>query len=69
MTIDHFVPLQRGGANNQSNYLSACRLCQKRKGSMDPEVYCAQNRLDYDGLVKYLEGKMPAFLISHLQGD
>jgi hypothetical protein len=67
LTIDHFVPLQKGGANNQSNYLSACRLCQKRKGSMDPEKYCAEQDLDYEGLVKYLAGKMPAFLISHLQ--
>jgi hypothetical protein len=69
LTIDHFVPLQVGGSSSQENLITACRLCQKRKGSMDPQEYCEQHDLDYEGLVKYLDGKMPAFLIGHLQGE
>jgi hypothetical protein len=44
LTIDHFVPLEMGGENDTSNYLSACRKCNKDKGGEDPESFC--NRLD-----------------------
>lgn len=46
LTIDHFIPLELGGVNNQSNYLSACRRCNKNKGSIHPKVFC--------GLEKFL---------------
>ena len=36
LTIDHFTPLEMGGANDTSNYLSACRRCNKDKGGMAP---------------------------------
>lgn len=40
LTVDHFVPLELGGVNNTSNYLSACRRCNKNKGSADPKEWC-----------------------------
>lgn len=40
LTIDHFVPLEMGGVNDTSNYLSACRRCNKDKGSMSPQDWC-----------------------------
>ena len=43
LTIDHFTPLEMGGENNPSNYLSACRKCNKDKGGMEPGAWC--NRL------------------------
>jgi hypothetical protein len=55
LSIDHFIPLELGGDNNPSNYLSACRKCNKRKGSMHPKEYCQRHNLDYDYFVKYLE--------------
>lgn len=54
LTIDHFVPLEMGGKNDMSNYLSACRRCNKDKGGEDPRDYCLRNKLSYDLLVEYL---------------
>lgn len=44
LTIDHFIPLELGGVNNQSNYLSACRRCNKNKGSIDPKKFCTPQK-------------------------
>lgn len=68
LTIDHFIPLEMGGVNNTSNYLSACRKCNKDKGSMDPRDWCQLKRivkisetlttlLDYDAFVHYLANR------------
>ena len=54
MTIDHFTPLEMGGKNDSSNYLTADKKCNKLKGSMDPRVWCADRKLDYDFFVEYL---------------
>lgn len=56
MTIDHFVPLELGGENDESNYLSSCRGCNKKKGMMTPEAFCAMVGRDYEGLKTYLKG-------------
>jgi len=55
LTVDHFVPLEMGGVNDTSNYLTACRSCNKRKGGMDPKDFCAERKLDYDFFVGYLK--------------
>lgn len=52
MTIDHFIPLELGGANDDKNYLSACKNCNKDKGPQHPRDWC---KLDYDNLTEYLE--------------
>lgn len=54
LTVDHFVPLEHGGANDQSNYLTACRGCNKKKGNMKPEDFCNDTMFGYDYYVKYL---------------
>lgn len=54
LTVDHFLPLDLGGDNNPSNYLSACRKCNKRKGNIPPEDFLANNLNLYDYLVDYL---------------
>lgn len=54
MTVDHFIPLEMGGVNNTSNYISACRRCNKNKGSMDPQEFCKNTRHGYDFYVQYL---------------
>ena len=33
LTIDHRVPLSRGGLTNQDNLVTACRSCNQRKGN------------------------------------
>ena len=52
MTIDHFIPLELGGKNGPANYLSACRKCNKDKGSQDPKSWRPNQ---YEDLVRYLE--------------
>lgn len=52
LTIDHFIPLELGGANNQTNYLSACRRCNKDKGSSHPKDYLQKHK--YEILRDYL---------------
>ena len=53
-SMDHFIPLETGGANDTSNFLACCRGCNKSKGSMDPRDWCKLRKLDYDFFVNYL---------------
>lgn len=55
LTIDHWVPLELGGVNNPSNYLSACRRCNKDKGHMLPQDWCQQKGLNYDYYDRHLK--------------
>lgn len=54
MSIDHFVPLETGGKNDTSNFLTACKGCNKKKGSMDPHDWCLKIGKDYDWFLRYL---------------
>ena len=44
LTIDHYIPLELGGENDTSNYLSACRSCNKTKGSAEPEEFILRRK-------------------------
>lgn len=55
LTIDHFWPLEMGSLDEPSNYVSACRKCNKEKGKTNPETWCIERGLDFDFLVAYLE--------------
>jgi hypothetical protein len=44
MTIDHFYPLENGGKNDTSNFVSSCKPCNKNKGSQDPEAWFATRK-------------------------
>ena len=57
LTIDHFTPLELGGENNQSNYLSACRRCNKDKGSEEPMAFCDRRGISYSGLINHLANR------------
>lgn len=54
LTIDHFIPLELGGVNDTSNYLSACRKCNRQKGSSIPDEWCQLKGLDFEFFVNYL---------------
>ena len=54
LTIDHFVPLEQGGLNDTSNYLTLCRKCNKDKGSGDAQEWCNSVGLEYAEVVAYL---------------
>lgn len=58
LTIDHFWPLEQGGKNDPSNYLSACRKCNKDKGGMSPVAWCQLKKLSYVDLEEYLKSRV-----------
>ena len=66
LSVDHFVPLFMGGANNIDNYVSACRRCNKDKGNIDPVKYCSDHGMIYQEFVDYLSGKIGVTDFSHL---
>ena len=41
MTIDHLYPLELGGKNDVTNYVSSCKPCNKSKGSQAPDAWLA----------------------------
>lgn len=57
LSVDHFLPLDLSGANDPSNYLSSCRKCNKRKGSMHPKEWCRKIGVEYQFYVNYLKEK------------
>ena len=40
-TIDHVLPISRGGRNQRSNLVAACKGCNQAKGAMTAEEYAA----------------------------
>jgi uncharacterized short protein YbdD (DUF466 family) len=58
LTIDHWVPLELGGVNDTSNYLSVCRKENKDKGSMPPQDWCKLKGYDFDFYVEYLKNRV-----------
>lgn len=59
LTVDHWIPLELGGQNDQSNYISSCRNCNKKKGNMDPKDFCDTNKtlFSYAYYVTYLQNQ------------
>lgn len=43
-TLDHKIPLSRGGTNTISNVVPACRLCNQRKMRMTAREFLARQR-------------------------
>lgn len=58
LTIDHFWPLEDGGKNDPSNYISACRKCNKDKGGMSPVAWCQLKNLSYSVYDDYLKTRV-----------
>lgn len=49
-TLDHVLPISRGGRNQRSNLVAACLGCNQAKGAMTAEEY--QEARDTDGRPK-----------------
>jgi 5-methylcytosine-specific restriction endonuclease McrA len=47
MTLDHVIPLSRGGTNARHNLVVACQECNNRKGSWMPDDWLSE-RMDAD---------------------
>lgn len=75
MQVDHMVPLYNGGADNEENYVPACRMCNHYKSTYTVEklreqLGMLQERLRKDyiyrlalqyGLVREAENKVTFF--------
>ena len=46
-TLDHVIPLSRGGLNNDNNYVLACEPCNSKRGNSMPEVI-KQKGINYE---------------------
>lgn len=57
LTIDHFEPLELGGKNDPSNYLTACKACNKDKGSESAEAFCKRVRIGFEATKNYLAAR------------
>lgn len=44
MTIDHYIPLSKGGINTRGNIVAACSTCQSQKFNKMPEVFMDELR-------------------------
>lgn len=42
MTVDHIVPLSKGGANEMENYAAACEKCNTAKASLTESEFRAK---------------------------
>jgi hypothetical protein len=73
LTIDHWMPLELGGSNDTDNYISLCRACNKRKGSLHPLDFCnvaGISELEMSAWIRLMnKGELvpvPSHLITHL---
>lgn len=69
LTIDHWTPLEAGGKNNESNYISMCRACNKHKGKMLPNEFCAEagiNQHEIESWIKRKNDGRPTVTPRHL---
>lgn len=57
MTVDHFHPLELGGKNEITNYITACSSCNRDKGAKHPQTFCDERGLDYHTVWLYLQNR------------
>lgn len=68
LTVDHWMPLELNGANDESNYISMSRKINKNKGNQHPKEWCDANGYDYDEIMLYLDNLAGIQDLSHLKG-
>ncbi len=67
ITIDHWMPLELGGKNVETNYISMSRKTNKHKGNQHPEEWCEANGYSYTEIMGYLDGSLTIQGLSHLK--
>jgi 5-methylcytosine-specific restriction protein A len=56
LTLDHVIPLTRGGDNDPSNFQVLCRRCNSRKANMTPKEWLASEKARGRWPDDYMEG-------------
>lgn len=46
LTVDHLIPLAEGGIDEMTNYVTACRSCNEKKGSMSMKEFADCIKID-----------------------
>lgn len=64
MTIDHVIPLARGGTNARRNLVVCCKECNNKKGSWMPGDWLNE-RIDGDELKWW--AKVESEMVWHLR--
>lgn len=52
-TLDHVIPLSRGGSHNPGNLVSACQPCNQLKGSLLPTEFFARYPVAGENFVRH----------------
>ena len=52
-TLDHVIPVSRGGSHLPGNLVSACRGCNQRKGSLLPTEFFSRFPLAGQNFMRY----------------
>jgi len=52
-TVDHEIPLSRGGTDDRENLLLSCRRCNKRRGDRLPWEFVIVHRKRGSGMVTW----------------
>jgi hypothetical protein len=50
LTIDHLIPLSKGGLNEAINYVTCCGPCNQKKGSLPLVDFARQVRIEIEDL-------------------
>ncbi len=50
LTIDHLIPLARGGLDEPTNWVTACRSCNQQKADKPLEEFAASLEIDIESL-------------------
>jgi 5-methylcytosine-specific restriction endonuclease McrA len=45
LTLDHVIPISKGGGHTRDNVVMACRSCNSSKGSKDPLIFAKERGL------------------------
>lgn len=59
LSVDHVQPRARGGDNSEGNLVSACQLCNTRKGAMPAWAFLAENEAERSNFLRYARGVWP----------
>lgn len=55
LTVDHFIPINSGGADALYNLVPACRSCNSSKGAKDPITWMRGRGISEDRITKLLQ--------------
>ena len=59
LSLDHVQPRMRGGDNSDGNLVTACKVCNTKKGSLPAWAWLAENPDERTNFLKYATAVWP----------